>query len=88
MKSGFTFDLIDHSDECIAAKDWATAVAAEMIGQQAEGYAKMACPVGTPESTGIKGYHGGTLRQSITHTREITGSTTTAIIGTNIEYAA
>ena len=28
--------------------------------------AKFSAPVGTPESTGIKGYLGGTLRQSIT----------------------
>jgi HK97 gp10 family phage protein len=27
--------------------------------------AKLNCPVGTPESTGIKGYHGGRLRQSL-----------------------
>lgn len=27
--------------------------------------AKQHCPVGTPESTGIKGYHGGRLRASI-----------------------
>ena len=27
--------------------------------------AKQACPVGTPESTHKKGYHGGRLRQSI-----------------------
>lgn len=41
--------------------------ALETIGLTAEGYAKRLCPVGTPESTGIKGYIGGTLRNSITH---------------------
>ena len=84
---GMTFELIDHTDECIDVKNAAMERAAEMIGLQAEGYAKMLCPVGTPESTGIEGYHGGTLRNSITHTTEQTETETDAIIGTNIEYA-
>lgn len=54
-----------------------------MIGIKAEKYAKARCPVGTPESTGIKGYRGGTLRNSITF--EVSGDT--VIIGTNVEYA-
>lgn len=33
--------------------------------RQIELESKRICPVGTPESTGIKGYIGGTLRQSI-----------------------
>lgn len=41
--------------------------ALEIIGGKAETYAKLLCPVGTPESTGKKGYIGGTLRDSITH---------------------
>lgn len=54
-----------------------------MIGIKAEKYAKARCPVGTPESTGIKGYRGGTLRNSITF--EVVEDTLT--IGTNVEYA-
>lgn len=61
----------------------ATRRALETIGLLAEGYAKRACPVGTPESTGIPGYVGGTLRDSITH--EVSGDS--AYIGTNVEYA-
>ena len=49
--------------------------ALEAIGLQAEGYAKMLCPVDT-----------GRLRNSITHTVDVTGLK--AIIGTNVEYAA
>lgn len=59
--------------------------ALEQIGLVAEGYAKAACPVGTPESTGIKGYVGGRLRNSITHV--VDESTKTVYIGTNVEYA-
>lgn len=57
--------------------------ALEKVGQTAERYAKLACPVGTPESTGKKRYIGGTLRNSITHTHD----KNTAYIGTNVEYA-
>lgn len=61
----------------------ATRRALETIGLLAEGYAKDKCPVGTPESTGIPGYVGGTLRNSITH--EVDGDS--VYIGTNVEYA-
>ena len=54
-----------------------------MIGIKAERYAKARCPVGTPESTGKKGYRGGTLRNSITF--QVEGDTLS--IGTNVEYA-
>lgn len=58
-------------------------IALEKVGLTAERYAKLACPVGTPESTGKKGYVGGTLRNSISHTHD----KNTAYIGTNVEYA-
>lgn len=54
------------------------------IGMRIEKYAKALCPVGTPESTGIKGYRGGTLRNSITH--EVNGDELVA--GSNVEYSA
>lgn len=57
--------------------------ALEIIGGKVESYAKELCPVGTEESTGIKGYRGGTLRNSITHTVE--GNT--MIAGSNTIYA-
>ena len=55
----------------------------EIIGLKAEKYAKARCPVGTVESTGKKGYRGGTLRNSITH--EVDGDAVQ--IGSNVEYA-
>lgn len=57
----------------------------EILGLKAEKYAKARCPVGTPESTGIPGYMGGTLRNSITHKVELEASA--VHIGTNVEYA-
>ena len=43
----------------------------EAIGEDAAGTAADVCPVGTPESTGIKGYIGGTLRNSISAATEV-----------------
>lgn len=62
----------------------AMARALEICGGKAETYAKQLCPVGTPESTGIPGYQGGTLRNSITHQQM---DEKTEIIGTNVKYA-
>ena len=75
--------VIDNSAEVLSELSRAKARALEIIGLKAEGYAKRLCPVGTVESTGIKGYRGGTLRNSITHT--VDGDT--VAVGSNVEYA-
>ena len=56
--------------------------ALESIGSTGESYAKLLCPVGTPESTGIAGYIGGTLRNSIAH--QVEGNT--VYVGTAVDY--
>lgn len=53
-------------------------------GLTCQGVAKKNCPVGTPESTGIKGYHGGRLRQSIAVDNSKYLEST---VGTNVNYA-
>ena len=73
-----------HVPDVLAALDAAKPKILEMIGVKAEKYAKALCPVGTPESTGIRGYKGGTLRNSITH-QVVNGDTLE--VGTNVEYA-
>lgn len=73
-------------DNARAVKDALRAAkqkALTIIGLKLEKYAKALCPVGTPESTGIKGYRGGTLRNSITY--EVQEDT--VAVGTNVEYA-
>lgn len=55
------------------------------MGIKAEKFAKALCPVGTVESTGKKGYRGGTLRRSITY--EVSKEEGVVRIGTNVEYA-
>lgn len=69
------FKVVSHRQEVIDAKDEAVKRAMIQIGMAAETYAKALCPVGTPESTGIKGYMGGTLRGSITFATEEQHST-------------
>lgn len=54
-------------------------------GLIAETVAARNAPVGTPESTGKKGYIGGTLRQSIRKKSEDKGLT--AKVATNVKYA-
>lgn len=73
----------DNSKEILASLDDAKARILTMIGLKAEGYAKKLCPVGTEESTGIKGYRGGTLRNSITF--RVEGEE--LAVGSNVEYA-
>lgn len=73
----------DNSAKVLAELTRAKARTMEIIGLKAEGYAKKLCPVGTVESTGIKGYRGGTLRNSITHA--VDGDVLS--VGSNVEYA-
>lgn len=73
----------NNTAEVLGALDGVTEKILTMIGIKAEKYAKALCPVGTPESTGIKGYRGGTLRNSITF--QVTDDE--VAIGTNVEYA-
>ena len=76
--------VIDNSAKALAELERAKARTLEIIGLKAEGYAKRLCPVGTVESTGKKGYRGGTLRNSITHV--VDGDVLS--VGSNIPYAA
>ena len=64
----------DKSAEVLAAMRQQVLLGLEMMGQEAEGYAKDECPVDT-----------GRLRNSIAHAVE--GSEDTVYIGTNVEYA-
>lgn len=74
---------MNNSAEVLGALDNVTEKILTMIGIKAEKYAKALCPVGTPESTGKKGYRGGTLRNSITF--QVDGDEVS--IGSNVEYA-
>ena len=78
-----SIQITDNSAQALSELSSAKARALETIGDKAEEYAKKLCPVGTVESTGIKGYRGGTLRDSITHA--VNGDVLS--VGSNVEYA-
>lgn len=73
----------DNTAQVLAELSSDKAIILEMIGLKIERYAKQLCPVGTVESTGKKGYRGGTLRNSITHVT----TDNSVIVGSNVEYA-
>ena len=84
MASSIKFEVEqDNTDKTIDEMKLACYRAMEIIGMNAEKYAKALCPVGTPESTGKKGYIGGTLRGSITHV----ATENSVTVGTNVFYA-
>lgn len=68
-------EITSNRDLIEQATDEAIIRVLEAIGLQAEGYAKMLCPVDT-----------GRLRNSITHTVDVDEKK--AYVGTNVEYAA
>ena len=76
--------FINNSSDAQKAVSEAMARALEICGGKAETYAKELAPVGTPESTGIPGYKGGTLRNSITHEQ---WDEKTEAIGSTVKYA-
>lgn len=86
--SGMTIQVTeDNTDEILDELTLAIRRSLEIIGQNAEKYAKALCPVGTSASTGKKGYRGGTLRNSITHKVDKLNGVDAVQIGSNVEYA-
>ena len=75
----------DNSDEVLSACKDQIYAWLEAIGQDASSTSADKAPVGTPESTGIEGYIGGTLKNSITHA--VDQGSQCVYIGTNVEYA-
>lgn len=78
---GFDIVLNDLSGEVMAEFEERLAAANEAVGLAMETHVKEGTPVGTPASTSIKNYHGGSLRKSITH--KVIGDT--VYVGTNMK---
>lgn len=74
MGMQFSIKMTDLRPDVQAAEAQAIATALTACGLQAEGYAKLLCPVDT-----------GNLRNSITNALD--GSGKTVYVGTNVEYA-
>lgn len=81
------FKLTVRTSEAIEELERVLTARLEEIGIRAEGYAQRLTPVGTPESTGVEGYRGGTLQRSITHKVVGDRHKISLYIGTNIKYA-
>ena len=77
---GFEIVLNDFTEELMESFEANLAAANEAVGLAMETHVKEGTPVGTPESTSIKNYHGGSLRKSITH--KVIGNT--VYVGTNM----
>lgn len=78
---GFDIQITDNFDAVLAELEKNVAAANEAVGLAAEAHVVEGAPVGTPESTSIKNYHGGNLRKSITH--KVIGDT--VFVGTNMK---
>ena len=78
---GFDIQISDNFEAVLAELGKNVAAANEAVGLAAEAHVAEAAPVGTPESTSIKNYHGGSLRKSITH--KVIGDT--VFVGTNMK---
>lgn len=77
--------ITDNSEEVLEAMQEQVVGWLEAIGEDAAGTAADRAPVGTPESTGIPGYIGGTLKNSISHA--VVEGENAVYIGTNVSYA-
>ncbi len=78
---GLDLKFTDNSGLVLSQLDDAVGLALEEVGLRAESHAVGNAPVGTPKSTGIKHYKGGSLKESIKH--KVVGNT--VFIGTNIK---
>ena len=78
---GFEIKLNDLSGEVLANLEDEIAAASEAVGLAMEAHVKEGAPVGTPTSTSIQNYHGGSMRKSITH--KVIGNT--VFVGTNMK---
>ena len=70
MNNNSFVSIINNAQQVIDAMEKQAYIGLREIGREAEKYAKGDAPVGTPESTGIPDYIGGTLRGSITFATE------------------
>ena len=81
------YTLENNSAEIIEAMQEQVEQWLEAIGEDAAGTAADVCPVGTPESTGIKGYIGGTLKNSITSATQVWQSDANKFPGAKAEIS-
>ena len=85
MNFNYKIDLEDNTPQLHEAlESWAERVLT-IWGIKVQNYAQLLVPTGTADSTGIEGYVGGALKQSLTWAVDIVSKTVT--IGSNLAYA-
>lgn len=85
MKFNYDIKFTDNTPRLLEALDsWAERVLT-IWGMTVQDYAQLLVPTGTAESTGIEGYVGGALKQSLTFALDLAKKTVT--IGSNLLYS-
>lgn len=85
MKFNYDIKFTDNTPRLLEALDsWAERVLT-IWGMTVQDYAQLLVPTGTAESTGIEGYVGGALKQSLTYAVDLAKKTVT--IGSNLFYS-
>lgn len=85
MKFEYDIKFTDNTPQLHEALDlWAERVLT-LWGMKVQDYAQLLVPTGTEDSTGIEGYVGGALKQSLTYALDLAKKTVT--IGSNLFYS-
>lgn len=85
MNFNYDIKFTDNTPQLHEALDsWAKRVLT-LWGMTVQDYAQLLVPTGTADSTGIEGYVGGALKQSLTYALDLAKKTVT--IGSNLFYS-
>lgn len=85
MNFNYDIKFTDNTPKLHEALDsWAERVLT-IWGMKVQDYAQLLVPTGTADSTGIEGYVGGALKQSLTYAVDLAKKTVT--IGSNLAYS-
>lgn len=85
MEFKYDIKFTDNTPRLLEALDsWAERVLT-LWGMTVQDYAQLLVPTGTADSTGIEGYVGGALKQSLTYAVDLAKKTVT--IGSNLFYS-
>lgn len=85
MKFNYDIKFTDNTPQLHEVLDsWAERVLI-LWGMKVQDYAQLLVPTGTADSTGIEGYVGGALKQSLTYAVDLAKKTVT--IGSNLFYS-
>lgn len=85
MKFNYDIKFTDNTQQLHEAlESWATRVL-HIWGMKIHDYAQLLVPTGTADSTGIEGYVGGALKQSLSYFVDMASKTVT--IGSNLFYS-